>query len=246
MTFSDEILMAYADGELDAATRAAVDAASAADPALTARIARQRAVRERLRAAFDPVLDEPLPERLLAAARGAAADRGHKAPLPRRPTTTAPRWSWPQWGALAASLVLGALLGPRLLRAPADGVLSARDGQLLARGALAQALSAQLAGNQPRSAPVQIGVSFRARNGEFCRTFRLAQRNALGGVACRESAGWVLQVLAAAAAQPAGDAYRPAAAALPPAVTRSVDEIIDGEPLDAQAERAALARDWQP
>jgi len=160
MNFSDETLMAYADGELDAATRAAVEAALATDAQLAQRVARHRALRGRLRAAFDPVLDEPLPERLLASVRGAPAQR-HAANVVALPRAAAPRWSWPQWGAIAASLVGGALLGPLLLRTPAGGALVTRDGQVLASGALARALTEQLASSQPPGTPVQIGVSFR-------------------------------------------------------------------------------------
>jgi len=39
MTFSDEVLMAYADGELDATTRAQVQQAIGADPELARRVA---------------------------------------------------------------------------------------------------------------------------------------------------------------------------------------------------------------
>src|SRR5256885_9680994 len=48
---------------------------SATDPQLAQRVARHRALRERLRAALDPVLDEPPPERLLEGVRGAPAPR---------------------------------------------------------------------------------------------------------------------------------------------------------------------------
>lgn len=246
MTFSDETLMAYADGELDAATRAAVETALAGDPDLARRVAQHRALRERLRGAFDPVLEEPLPERLLSAARaGPVAHTGNVTPLRRR-SPAAPRWTWRQWSALAASLIVGVLLGPLLWQPPASEMLNARDGQLVAGGALARALSGQLAGNQPADAPVQIGVSFRARSGDYCRTFALRAKSALAGVACREHSAWRLQVLAAAQppAAAAGD-YRPAASALPPAVARSVDELIAGEPLDAAAEAAARGRAWQ-
>lgn len=246
MTFSDETLMAYADGELDAVTRAAVQAAMAGDPGLQLRVARHQALRQRLGRAFDPVLDEPLPQRLLDAARGApgGARVDNVMPLPRR-RAVAPRWSWPQWGAIAASLVAGALLGPWLLRAPAGGALGTRDGQLLAGGVLARALSEQLASKQAPDAPVQIGVSFRARDGDYCRTFMLRDKNALAGLACRDHGSWRLQVLAAA--QPpavTAEAFRPAAAALPAPVTRAVDELIDGEPFDASAETAARGRNW--
>src|SRR5256885_16700349 len=117
---------------------------SATDPQLAQRVARHRALRERLRAALDPVLDEPPPERLLEGVRGAPAPRraANVVALKRK---AAPRWSWPQWGAIAASLVGGVLLGPLLLRAPAGAALVTRDGQVLASGVLARALTEQLA-----------------------------------------------------------------------------------------------------
>src|SRR5205807_1410782 len=82
--------------------RAALEAAMAADPGLAQRVARHQALRARLRAALDPVLDEPLPQRLLESVRGAAAPRPAAKVIPlKRPA--APRWSWPQLGALAAA-----------------------------------------------------------------------------------------------------------------------------------------------
>jgi hypothetical protein len=239
MNFSDETVMAYADGELDVATRAAVEAAMALDPQLAQRVARHRALRGRLHDALDPVLDEPLPERLLASVRGA-----NVIALKRK---AAPGWSWPQWGAIAASLVGGALLGPLLLRTPADGALVTRDGQVLASGALARALTEQLASGQPPGAPVQIGVSFRARNGDYCRTFVLRGKSALAGLACRGHEAWRLEVLAQNPGEPAAAAgYRPAGSALPASVARTLDELIAGDPLDAGAEAAARKRGWQP
>jgi hypothetical protein len=224
MNFSDETLMAYADGELDAASRAALEAAMAADPQLAQRVARHRALRARLRAALDPVLDEPLPERLLASVRGTPEPRraANVVPLKRK---AMPRWPWPQWGAIAASLI---------------------DGQVLASGALARALSEQLASDQPPGAAVQIGVSFRARNGDYCRTFVLRQKSALAGLACRGHEVWRLEVLAQNPLQPAAAAaYRPAGSALPASVARTLDELIAGEPLDAGAEAAARAGGWK-
>jgi anti-sigma factor RsiW len=70
MTISDEILMAYADGELNAATRASVEAAMQDDPEIRKRVAHHRALRETMRGAFSSVLDEPVPDRLIQAARG--------------------------------------------------------------------------------------------------------------------------------------------------------------------------------
>lgn len=246
MSYSEETLMAYADGELDPAARAALEAAMAADPGLAQRVARHQALRARLSAALDPVLDEPLPERLLESVRGAPAQRPAAKVIPlKRPA--APRWSWPQLGALAASLVLGALLGPLLLHPPTGGgAVITRSGQMLAGAALARALTEQLASNQPPGAPVEIGVSFRARDGGYCRSFVLREQSALAGIACRERDAWRLEVLAQApTSASAAGGYRPAGTALPPSVARTLDELRAGEALDASAEAAARARGWE-
>ena len=246
MSYSEETLMAYADGELDPAARAALEAAMAADPGLAQRVARHQALRARLRAALDPVLDEPLPQRLLESVRGPAAPRPAAQVIPlKRPA--APRWSWPQLGALAASLVLGALLGPLVLHLPAGGgAVITRDGEMLAGGALARALTEELASNQTPGSPVEIGVSFRARDGGYCRSFQLREEKALAGVACREHDAWRLEVLAQSPPQPpAAGGYRPAATALPPSVARTLDELRAGEALDASAEAAARAHGWE-
>src|SRR5712671_5261892 len=115
MTFSDDVLMAYADGELDLRTRAQVEDAMAADPQIARRVAAHQALRGILRSGFEKVLDEPIPERLIAAARANHRQTsldGVVVPLrPRRgPTLGLPQWAWPQWGAIAASFVLGALV----------------------------------------------------------------------------------------------------------------------------------------
>src|SRR5262249_20666470 len=154
--------MAYVDGELDATTRAAVTAAAAADPQLALRITRQQALRARLRGALDPVLAEPVPERLLQTLEAAAA----RPAAPPAPRGGARQWAWPQWTALAASLVVGAVLGPQLL-SPRRADFQMRDGELQASGTLAQALDTQLASTQEASAPVSIGVSFLAKDGEY-------------------------------------------------------------------------------
>ena len=120
MPFSDEIVMAYVDGELGDATRAALELAMTTDPDLAQRVARHRELRRRVQGAFDPVLAEPVPERLLAAANGAAVNArdDNIIALKRLP---ARRWTWPQWGAIAASLVVGVLIAQLLPHEPDRG-----------------------------------------------------------------------------------------------------------------------------
>lgn len=247
MTFPDEVLMAYADDELDAPTRAAVEAAMASDPEIAQRIARHRALRSRVHSAFGPIAGEPVPTRLLEVIRSAPSGsrENNVVPLRRRPVQ---RWTWPQWGAIAASLIVGVLAGRLVLvRSRAPDLIAFSGGRILANGVLADALSDQLAADQPAAAPVRIGVSFRSKSGEYCRTFTVRQPAALAGLACRAAQGWQVGVLAHAesAAGGSGD-YRQAASSMPTAIVAAVGDRIAGEPLDAHAESAARGRHWRP
>jgi anti-sigma factor RsiW len=67
---SDETLIAYLDGELDAGLHSEIESQIENDAELRDRATALAASAEALRAAFEPVLHEPVPERLLAAARG--------------------------------------------------------------------------------------------------------------------------------------------------------------------------------
>ncbi|MGH8260037.1 MAG: anti-sigma factor family protein [Steroidobacteraceae bacterium] len=229
MNVSDEMLMAYVDDELDGEQRAALERAIAGDPGIARRIERQRSLRRALRAAYDPVLAEPVPARLL---RGT------------RPTSSR-RWSVPEWTAIAASLIVGALVSAVLLHAFQVGPLADRGGQLTARGALAGALSTQLASRQVPGAPVSIGVTFLARSGAYCRTFTLRGGGALAGLACRNDGQWRIEALArSASASAESGAYRQAASPVPPAVLDVASSMMAGQPLDARAEAAARAKGW--
>lgn len=221
----DERLMAYVDGELGEAERAAFEQELAVDPALQREVARQQELRGRLSATFDPVLDEPVPLQLRLAAE-AANTPGRRS------------WRAPQWAAMAACLALGLVLGRLLL--PERGPLSERDGALVVRGELAQALDRRLASEV---GPIRVGLSFRSHEGAYCRTFQSAP-DGLAGLACRAPQGWSARTVTAWSPQDQ-PAYRTAAVETPPAVLAAVDDLIAGEPLDAAAERAARDRGWK-
>jgi Putative zinc-finger len=244
MKVPDEMLMAYADGELDAAGRARVEAALATDPEVARRVAAHRALRSTLATGFGKVLEEPVPERLVSLARSAAAPPGKGQVLPFRRKATAPR-PWLQWGSLAASFVLGALVWQFGARQYLSGPVVDRDGELLAAGVLARALNSQLAAGQTPATPVQIGISFLSRAGDYCRTFQLRGDAGVAGLACQRDARWQLEVLTHTAGTSAAPQYRQATSALPPAVLQAVSDAIAGEPLDAAAETRARANAWR-
>lgn len=244
MNLSDDILMAYADGELDAPLREQVEQAMRSDPQVAARVERHRALRADVFAAFAGVLDEPVPARLQPRQSAPAVRVDALAAAGARPMPA--RWSWPQWGGMAASLAIGVLAGAfgwRNLHAGVDGTPFGRQGDaLVAQGPLASALSQQLAAAPAAGAgAVRLGVSFRARDGHYCRSFTLG---ATAGLACRTGDAWRIPVLAEGETQQG--AYRQAGSALPEAVLDAIDQRIAGGALDAEAERAARARGWRP
>ena len=249
MKYSDETLMAYADGELGEAERSEIESALRGDAELAARVARHRALRQDVFGAFAGVLDEPVPARLRVVAGGAAAQAPQKVvPIDRaraaRQAPQAPRarWSWAQWGGMAASLVIGVYAGILGMQGMQGGqqlaALDQHSGALVAQGQLERALTQQLAGTG--AGAVQIGVSFVDKGGKFCRSFQVG---ASAGLACREGAQWQVPLLAGSTAGSAG-AYRQAGSAMPPAVLDAIDERIAGQALDAAAERAAQQRGW--
>ncbi|HUK09017.1 MAG TPA: hypothetical protein VLX09_14175 [Stellaceae bacterium] len=114
---SDDALIAYLDGELDEAAADEVRTALARDPALARRAASLQDSAALLRRAFDAALHEPVPERLVAAARGiGGAEKVVRFPEPRaRRAATESRasngWRLLPLAASVAALLIGGALG---------------------------------------------------------------------------------------------------------------------------------------
>ncbi len=267
-TFSDETLMAFADDELDPTTRAAVAAAMRDDPEIERRVTRHRALRARIRLAYSADIQQPVPERVVAAARGrtlkskatvtdlatvraaSAANPGvaaHAANDVARPSGGAP--SWRSAAALAASLFIGVAAGFFALRRT-DPVV-ANDGGWVAGGELAAALSGQLGADRSSGAPVHMTLSFVSKSGDYCRVFSLTGAAAASGLACRLGDAWRIRVLAeedprSPAGGDAGANYRTAGSSLSPLLLGAVQSRIVGEPLDHDAEIKARELGWRP
>ena len=228
MSIADETLMAYADGELDTSARAAVEAAMRADPEIARRVAEYREQRDKLRAAYEPELAEPVPDRLLAVLR----DRRP----PARSTVT--RWRYP--ASLAASLVVAIGLAVFAWQRPA--LILERGGSLVAGGELARSLTDSLSGD-PAAGDVRIGLSFLAKSGEYCRTFTFRDS---AGLACRRGDRWLIQDLAHLGEAGTSGDYRTASSMLPAAILSAMQGQIVGDPLDRAGEESARGAGWRP
>jgi anti-sigma factor RsiW len=235
MTLTEEKLMAYADGEVSGEELSAIEAELQTRPDLAALVEQQRALRRAFETGFASVMDDAIPDRL------------------RKTVATAPissRWRWqrrlesfasrrfllwsamPAGAALALGLVIGVVVTPQ-------GSFQIDHGAMLARGRLSAALDKQLASAEPNTGDVRVGISFKAKDGRYCRTF---SASSFAGVACHDTGGWAVAALVAA---PTENAPYRMAAAMPDAVRDTVEKMIAGEPLDAAQEMRARERGWQ-
>jgi hypothetical protein len=236
MTTADEKFFAWLDGELPADEAVRVEAEVAASPELTRLAEQHRAMQARLKTAFDPVAEAPVPKRLHEAIRPTTTDVIDLAAARR--AREGRRWgSLPQWAAMAATLAVGFFVGiaiPRSGGAPVEE----KGGRIYAAAALDQALDTQLA-----SAPagdVRVGLTFRDKSGAICRSFTGPQAT---GLACRDKDRWQLRGLFAAP-EGQGSDYR-MAAGMDPNLAALVDSTMAGEPFDAAQEKVAKDKGWR-
>ena len=272
MSFSDETLMAFADGELDDITKHEVELAMRLDPQLAARVRQHQALRSNVFNAFAPTLDEAVPQRLHAAARsgkvvhlnsvraarsqasagaarGGANGQGAGQPPPLAPPQVLRqrrkrRGTWYEWGALAAALVVGVLAG-------GIGMQSwSRNAALVGidvdgGSLLARGDLATSLSQQLASAPppeAQVRIGVSFVSKDGVYCRSFTLPNT-GGLACREGLSWRVPVMVAL--ETGGGEYRQAGSAMPPAVLEAIDGRITGKVLDVNAERQARQQLWR-
>ncbi len=228
----EEEFFAWLDGELTGEVAARVEARVAACPDLTARAAEHRALATKLQAAFGSVMEADVAPPRFGSAE--IIDLGA-----RRSERVEPRawFEWPQWAAMAATLVLGLVTG-QLIGGQSGTPIETRDGMLVAAASLDRALDRQLA-SAGTDAPVRVGLTFRDRQGAICCSF---SGEAGQGLACRADGDWRIEGLFASPAQ--GGDYRMAAGE-DPRLAGLIDERMAGEPFDAAAEKAAAEKGWR-
>lgn len=242
--FDDETLMAFADGELDAATNQRLETALETDEVLAERLAIFLDTRMAVASAMKPLIDEPVPEALAASVRRmaeAADTKAANAPennvvafqRPEKPVTARSRKPWLM--PVAAS-ILAVITG-------VGGYMAGR-GSIDTGGSPEKALFAAL-DQQPSGSDVSLGQSgalhivssFVDGRGELCREYELKRQNeTTATVACRTNGAWVTRL---ALSSPRAEGYVPASSQ--ETIDAYLASIDAGEPLAVEAEKNALA-----
>lgn len=254
--FTDEILMAYADGRLDRETAVSVEAAARADAALRARIATFRATGDLLSRLGEARKAAPVPEALRARAEQAiVAARPAAVPEPEQPKSEAarilpferprqqasakrpPRFSFiPMAMAASLALVIGLGAGLSLDDTPAG---DAWFGTAALEGSGIAGVLSTLPAGQEHAIPgarVAVLASFKDGTGALCREFEIKRPGqGLVSVACHVEQGWEMRFAAATGNAPG---YAPASS------MEALDVFLGGveatAPLSMEDERLAL------
>jgi hypothetical protein len=243
---SDEILMAFADGELDEPAAGAIEQAMLSNPAITQRVIGFLRSRRLIRSTFTRDVALSVPPELQAAVQAqisafdAANDRGAEGTIhPRR--NAFQRRHWLSGGvALAASVAALAIAGVGYF-AGQQNIPSPYASGLVAR--LEDPLVHQVldTGGSGQEAELAIGrirmvSTYRLANGSLCREFTLqAASGKAAAIACRTD-DWKITF---ALASPAADtAYTPSSGG--DLMAAYLQDIGVGEPLLGATETKAL------
>ena len=231
----DEDFFAWLDGELEGEAAKRVAAEVAANPTLSEKARQHRELAGRLSGAFDQVMDDAVPPPRFASAEVVdfARQREERDRRRGRPISVAT-----QWAAMAATLAIGIVAGT-MLPSTGGGPVARENGALVASASLEDALYTRLASAPAEDGP-RIGLTFRDKSGDVCRSFT---DEGLSGLACRAGGDWQIRGLFQGGSSQSG-AYRMASGE-DPRLAALIDERIAGEPFDASAEKAAMEKGWR-
>ncbi|MGF7163618.1 hypothetical protein FHS85_005288 [Rhodoligotrophos appendicifer] len=245
--FSDEILMAYADGELEPSVAQDVECAVGENPEIARRILGFVKSRRAAKSVYASQAADPVPAVLEAAIRTRLASP-NSLPETNQPLTTPPanddapnrRTFWPI--AAAVALVLGGAVGAAIDRTyvgrtPEVGLLAG-----LEASEIQDQLSRLPTGSQDATAlgTLRPLASYKTEAGALCRWFSLegGSSNAQA-VACLDQRRWTLALVDLR--QGSTNDYKPASGDNGP-VEAFLQSIGAGAPLDRTAEEGELLR----
>src|SRR6185312_10439430 len=165
MGITDQLLMAYVDGELSPDLAALILSRMDKEPDLLERLEQHQRLRSQLSAAYGPVMGEPLPPDLAALlAREGVKVGASKAKPVRAFAFHGLDTSWQMWAAAAAAAVFGVGVSQAMHM---NDPLTLSGGRIVASGALANSLEHSLAADTSASG-AKIMASFEDRSGRYC------------------------------------------------------------------------------
>lgn len=261
---TDDLLIAYADGQLDPDTQQQVAQQLRDNPQAQATVQRLQEADTLLSDTLGPCEDEPVPEWLsqaVAAIQPSAQPQPEPAPTIKTiPGQAASNTPWFQ--AVAAVLLLsvglgGGWLSHDLMQGSEVATVQPESlrHQALETLASGQSLDTTVAGIQHQVLPL---LSFHDPQGRICREFEHRRQGDQGfsehlGVACRDGAGsWHTEVLVArdlAAPTTADDGgfYAPVSGdSEPDAFQQFIEPLQASAPLTPAEEAALMAQGWKP
>lgn len=259
--FSDESLMLYADGLLEAPESERLQQALTRNAKLRARLQVFRSTGRDLAALFEPHAATPLPPKLRDIVTGAAPATS-PAPVYEMRQRSAPRaWreGWGSAAALAASVALlagiglgwllhGGLAGNSAL--PPQHAVQAAGGSLIAGDVLGHALETQPSGmpapaEARNSANVSVKMTFQDAAGHYCRQYQLtSQSQHYAGVACRVDGVWRVNFQAVMPPAPSAAHHLVPASGSSEIMDAAIGAVIQGDPLSGPDEAALLNKRW--
>lgn len=263
--FDEQTLMAYVDGELDPDRKAQVEAALADDPEARAAVRQFHDSAAALRGAFDPVLREPVPKRLLEAIAAPTASKVHDIRSARRRGVVS---FWPQtvW-ARAAMIALCIGVGVGYLSAswwkqPWESAARLAVVDPLLNEALESTTSGTAFVRQEREGGVERDImpllTFRDADKHYCREFESSLKDqgvshVNYGVACREGGVWQPRALMSGpliASSLRGESakhseYVPAMGGEVAGFDTIVRQLMVDDPLKPEEEAALIGRGWR-
>jgi len=257
--FTDEMLMAYADGEIEADQRAAIELAMETDDDMMARIAMFMESSARAKEALAPLLDEPVPVDLLASVTAMVQDHSDKtedksepeeaiiipfAPTRKNKTSRANGFSSSRWAmpvAASLALVVGSVSG-FFVGSSDDETNYGLQMASLNQPGIVQALNSVPSGQEIKiksSSDRFLAIAaYRDVDGTLCREFEVdrADRSTIVAVACRADKIWGVQFAVTAGQSDTG--YAPASSLA--ALDAYLEATGAGAPLSLEEEALAL------
>lgn len=234
--FTEEDVVAFIDGQMDAKAKSTFAEQLAVEPELAKSVAAHQWMARQIVAAYGNPPNDAFSGAQIAEL-GLGRDNIVKLGVIRPPMPGA--WIKLATGitAIAASLAVG-FVGARSFYSPNTNILTQADGKVIAAGDLDRALSSNPSAQKGQ---IQISMTFRTADG-VCRTFALKPR--LSGIGCQNGGHWTIPVMAESGSNlPNGTDYQLASGDISSTVMAEVDRRIVGAPLTSEEEQKVLGLD---